>query len=135
MRCYVFFFSSRRRHTRWPRDWSSDVCSSDLGRRGDRGDRRTGQGAAVGVVLQAMDVTPLLLGGVAFLLLPGAVRAGATVAPLARAGGVVPSPVAVGVRRAVHVHVQAPSVAVLAGGREGRSEERRVGKEARSRLR
>src|SRR5579884_3924832 len=29
---FVFvFFSSRRRHTRWPRDWSSDVCSSDLG--------------------------------------------------------------------------------------------------------
>src|SRR5690625_6883925 len=26
----MFFFSSRRRHTRWPRDWSSDVCSSDL---------------------------------------------------------------------------------------------------------
>src|SRR5207253_4059152 len=26
----IFFFSSRRRHTRWPRDWSSDVCSSDL---------------------------------------------------------------------------------------------------------
>src|SRR5207253_2266715 len=25
-----FFSSSRRRHTRWPRDWSSDVCSSDL---------------------------------------------------------------------------------------------------------
>src|SRR6266508_6580036 len=25
-----FFFSSRRRHTIWPRDWSSDVCSSDL---------------------------------------------------------------------------------------------------------
>src|SRR5690625_3453853 len=25
-----FFFSSRRRHTRWPPDWSSDVCSSDL---------------------------------------------------------------------------------------------------------
>src|SRR5215208_4149236 len=25
-----FFFSSRRRHTRWPREWSSDVCSSDL---------------------------------------------------------------------------------------------------------
>src|SRR5690625_6757432 len=28
--CLLFFFSSRRRHTRWPRDWSSDVCSSDL---------------------------------------------------------------------------------------------------------
>src|SRR5690625_6415073 len=33
-----FFFSSRRRHTRWPRDWSSDVCSSDL---------RLGEGFAV----------------------------------------------------------------------------------------
>src|SRR2546421_5757153 len=28
-----FFFSSRRRHTRSDRDWSSDVCSSDLKRR------------------------------------------------------------------------------------------------------
>src|SRR3989442_15558709 len=28
---YFFFFSSRRRHTRCGRDWSSDVCSSDLG--------------------------------------------------------------------------------------------------------
>src|SRR3712207_8005898 len=27
----VVFFSSRRRHTRYWRDWSSDVCSSDLG--------------------------------------------------------------------------------------------------------
>src|SRR5260370_7186903 len=26
----VFFFSSRRRHTRFKCDWSSDVCSSDL---------------------------------------------------------------------------------------------------------
>src|SRR5690348_17402971 len=26
----IFFFSSRRRHTRWTGDWSSDVCSSDL---------------------------------------------------------------------------------------------------------
>src|SRR5690554_7492022 len=28
---FFFFFSSRRRHTRCGRDWSSDVCSSDLG--------------------------------------------------------------------------------------------------------
>src|SRR5947209_10264399 len=28
--CGLFFFSSRRRHTRYWRDWSSDVCSSDL---------------------------------------------------------------------------------------------------------
>src|SRR2546422_6385361 len=30
MLCPLFFFSSRRRHTRCSRDWSSDVCSSDL---------------------------------------------------------------------------------------------------------
>src|SRR6266487_6259977 len=29
---FFFFFSSRRRHTRWTGDWSSDVCSSDLGK-------------------------------------------------------------------------------------------------------
>src|SRR5688572_11399429 len=28
--CSFFFFSSRRRHTRFDCDWSSDVCSSDL---------------------------------------------------------------------------------------------------------
>src|SRR5256886_6309023 len=28
--CWFFFFSSRRRHTRFDCDWSSDVCSSDL---------------------------------------------------------------------------------------------------------
>src|SRR5690606_40618969 len=38
-----FFFSSRRRHTRFSRDWSSDVCSSDLG------DQREG-GEAYGLV-------------------------------------------------------------------------------------
>src|SRR5256885_13065988 len=27
---FIFFFSSRRRHTRLQGDWSSDVCSSDL---------------------------------------------------------------------------------------------------------
>src|SRR5207302_7639665 len=30
VRVIFFFFSSRRRHTRFSRDWSSDVCSSDL---------------------------------------------------------------------------------------------------------
>src|SRR5258707_13129643 len=38
----MFVFSSRRRHTRYWRDWSSDVCSSDLGRRRDH--RRAGAG-------------------------------------------------------------------------------------------
>src|SRR6267154_4651625 len=30
IRVLFFFFSSRRRHTRWTGDWSSDVCSADL---------------------------------------------------------------------------------------------------------
>src|SRR5712664_4613326 len=33
---FFFFFSSRRRHTRSDREWSSDVCSSDLRDGGDR---------------------------------------------------------------------------------------------------
>src|SRR2546430_8353582 len=41
--CFVFFFSSRRRHTRFDCDWSSDVCSSDLADR-----RRCGRGGLVG---------------------------------------------------------------------------------------
>src|SRR3712207_9350264 len=46
----LFFFSSRRRHTRYWRDWSSDVCSSDLARRrrrmeaAERSARRSGAG-------------------------------------------------------------------------------------------
>src|SRR5690349_23562701 len=44
-----FFFSSRRRHTRSLRDWSSDVCSSDLWKRSTapsaRRRRRTGSDA------------------------------------------------------------------------------------------
>src|SRR5687768_18465292 len=36
-----FFFSSRRRHTRCSRDWSSDVCSSDLNLRGTLAMART----------------------------------------------------------------------------------------------
>src|SRR5699024_11939521 len=39
---YCFFFSSRRRHTRSKRDWSSDVCSSDLRGRRSHLDRLLG---------------------------------------------------------------------------------------------
>src|SRR3712207_7776269 len=73
----VVFFSSRRRHTRYWRDWSSDVCSSDL----------DGDGAGLPVVSGAVDD------------------------PSARAGLHPP---------ALHPHPL-------------RSEERRVGKESRSR--
>src|SRR5258707_9702361 len=53
---FVFFFSSRRRHTRYWRDWSSDVCSSDLISGGFVGqqDRRTSTECA-------SDGDPLLL--------------------------------------------------------------------------
>src|SRR5439155_5238297 len=54
----VFFFSSRRRHTRWPRDWSSDVCSSDLA-------DALGAGRAVTAVFRATD-EPFLAGSAAF---------------------------------------------------------------------
>src|SRR6266511_5870169 len=37
---FFFFFSSRRRHTRFSRDWSSDVCSSDLRWAISKADRR-----------------------------------------------------------------------------------------------
>src|SRR3712207_7073396 len=39
-----FFFSSRRRHTRYWRDWSSDVCSSDLARGGGTHQQGSSQG-------------------------------------------------------------------------------------------
>src|SRR5690348_18390532 len=78
----VFFFSSRRRHTRWTGDWSSDVCSSDLA-------ADSGAGGSA------------LVRGVS----PGADGAGGV-----SAAGAEPAP-----------HLA------------GRSEERRVGKECRSR--
>src|SRR5207249_12289521 len=45
---FIFFFSSRRRHTRSKRDWSSDVCSSDLraGSGNRPGTRARGSGAS-----------------------------------------------------------------------------------------
>src|SRR5690606_40619377 len=45
---FCFFFSSRRRHTRFSRDWSSDVCSSDL------------HVAQLGVDVVADDLVPLV---------------------------------------------------------------------------
>src|SRR4030066_1050314 len=41
------FFSSRRRHTRFKCDWSSDVCSSDLGRPIAEMKREQGEGSAL----------------------------------------------------------------------------------------
>src|SRR3712207_7612146 len=44
---FCFFFSSRRRHTRYWRDWSSDVCSSDLHPGGETAGAAAVRGAVV----------------------------------------------------------------------------------------
>src|SRR2546427_3184724 len=50
-----FFFSSRRRHTRFDCDWSSDVCSSDLAQQPDQEFRRgRGRGYADAAALCAL---------------------------------------------------------------------------------
>src|SRR2546430_8767980 len=46
--CIFFFFSSRRRHTRFDCDWSSDVCSSDLQKKRPRRDSLE----ATGVIME-----------------------------------------------------------------------------------
>src|SRR5256886_4030154 len=46
--CVFFFFSSRRRHTRFDCDWSSDVCSSDLLKLADYVVTEAGFGADLG---------------------------------------------------------------------------------------
>src|SRR5947209_12397212 len=54
---FFFFFSSRRRHTRYWRDWSSDVCSSDLAGPGRRLSARP-QGAVRQVRLRLRALRP-----------------------------------------------------------------------------
>src|SRR3712207_7027317 len=87
-----FFFSSRRRHTRYWRDWSSDVCSSDL------------PVMALGYVIVALIVLLMNITHIPALI--------------------------------VMIVKSAFGVQAMAGGAMGvamRSEERRVGKECRSR--
>src|SRR5699024_11392753 len=57
-----FFFSSRRRHTRSKRDWSSDVCSSDL---------LLGEGVEPAVIARAFAGTEVTAEGERFLLQAG----------------------------------------------------------------
>src|SRR3712207_7311657 len=92
---FFFFFSSRRRHTRYWRDWSSDVCSSDLD--------------------PARQAAPRLDGR------PGADRR----RHRADEGGVRPSLPPDAARRLPQQRQRQDH--------QGRSEERRVGKECRSR--
>src|SRR5207253_7567675 len=48
--------SSRRRHTRWPRDWSSDVCSSDLWLDGIQDQDFSADEPRLGRVTQVVDI-------------------------------------------------------------------------------
>src|SRR5690625_7929438 len=74
--CYMnlrsFFFSSRRRHTRWPRDWSSDVCSSDLG----RGCPMSALLASAPLLLRRRGAIADLLPIIAFAAAPGSTATG-----------------------------------------------------------
>src|SRR2546429_3110666 len=90
-----FFFSSRRRHTRCSRDWSSDVCSSDL----------LGQAAVEGAAQGAWAFTEL------------------------KATPDEPKPDVEGVT----LVCDPKEMKEVAAGQRVRSEERRVGKECRSR--
>src|SRR5260370_20628052 len=54
----AFFFSSRRRHTRFKCDWSSDVCSSDLGAATSRGSRASARPASCEQSTPARMTTP-----------------------------------------------------------------------------
>src|SRR6266581_6891960 len=55
----TFFFSSRRRHTRWTGDWSSDVCSSDLCRRAWMWRSRSSKGVMNALIGRKLGMTRL----------------------------------------------------------------------------
>src|SRR3712207_8316818 len=66
MQFLVLFFSSRSRHTSYWRDWSSDVCSSDLAVEGVEhrpGDGRGGRRAEPGLLHDHRDGPLRLVGG------------------------------------------------------------------------
>src|SRR3989449_5945534 len=79
-----FFFSSRRRHTRCSRDWSSDVCSSDLGREGLVDDTAARVSAAVDGLVPRWIVRPRSLEHVSRVL---ALAWDAELAVVPRGGG------------------------------------------------
>src|SRR5438874_6601046 len=56
----AFFFSSRRRHTRSLRDWSSDVSSSDLVNPPPASDSGFGAGMIIGIILLILIVLVLI---------------------------------------------------------------------------
>src|SRR5699024_7784816 len=73
----VFFFSSRRRHTRSKRDWSSDVCSSDLAQRVSTDKFTWSQGRFLWLLARAARLAPQELLSVDAQRMLDAARAGA----------------------------------------------------------
>src|SRR2546422_2900193 len=65
---FFFFFSSRRRHTRCSRDWSSDVCSSDLALRLNVAISLVVSNATFSLKADARDIVALTTGRGAFLV-------------------------------------------------------------------
>src|SRR5690349_21906215 len=70
---FSFFFSSRRRHTRSLRDWSSDVCSSDLGPALDVGEGGDRAAHARGLERRVCGLDGLVVVGRRGLAVPGLV--------------------------------------------------------------
>src|SRR5207247_4098060 len=96
-------FSSRRRHTRSTRDWSSDVCSSDLERPSAAG-RRIGRMSPPQAPEPVIDVQDLWKSFAGF-----------------------------GVLKGINLKMMEGTTTVVLGGSGSRSEERRVGKGGRAR--
>src|SRR5204862_2899856 len=96
---YYFFFSSRRRHTRSLRDWSSDVCSSDLALQEENlsGAGLDLAGLGVRIALHA--------DGLALALAGAGVGLGALAAH-GQAATVADGAIAVDAREALHVRIQ-----------------------------
>src|SRR5439155_8189758 len=97
-------FSSRRRHTRWPRDWSSDVCSSDL----------------------------LTHGSLRFELALSCLRKGGSATLVGNVAPKIQFPLQTAVTRELTIHGSCASRGEYPACLD-RSEERRVGKECRGR--
>src|SRR5947199_2717045 len=69
---FFFFFSSRRRHTRCLSDWSSDVCSSDLGAlRHDRPVVSLAKGVEVQTFLRPTEILQQVVGTASVAVLSG----------------------------------------------------------------
>src|SRR5690606_2911380 len=110
------FFSSRRRHTRFSRDWSSDVCSSDLGaRQAHRADVRRGALVALSPRADRRRAAGARVSGVAHSRKPAP-----GTAPLYRAGAPAPGAVELSPRGGAAAERQGAPARTAAVNEQGR---------------